>query len=114
MDCTKHQIHQEFSEDCPECMREEQDTEDNAHARSMDMLSEQEQVSGTDVLPSDCSGCPLYGAKEHKGDTVPVSRVDRLFLRYLLWQEVYHNGYTVQIGEILGRLFPNEKVVPRN
>ena len=31
----------------------------------------QEQASGTDVLPSDCSGCPLYRAK-HKTDTVSV------------------------------------------
>ncbi len=77
-------------------------------------LAKQEQVSGTDVLPSDCSGCPLYDVKEHKGDTVPVSKVDRLFLLYLLWKEVYHSGYTVQIGEILARLFPNEEVVPRD
>ncbi len=28
-------------------------------------------LSETDVLPSDCSGCPLYRAA-HKGDTVSV------------------------------------------
>lgn len=74
----------------------------------------EEQASGTDVLPSDCSGCPLYEAKENKGDTVPVSRVDRLFLRYLLWKEVYHSGYTAQMGQILARLFPDEQVVPKD
>lgn len=34
-------------------------------------LTGQEQASGTDVLPSDCSGCPLDRAA-HKGDYVSV------------------------------------------
>ena len=109
MTCTKHGVHQELGENCPECTSEEIRAEE-----ALDTLTGQEQASGTDVLSNDCLGCPLYVAKEHKGDTVPVSKVDRLFLRYLLWKEVYHSGYTEQMGQILSRLFPDDDIVPRD
>ncbi len=67
-----------------------------------------EQASGTDVLPSDCSGCPLYDAKEGESNTRPIelSSEDMLYLRYLLWKEVHDNGYIPQIRQVFSRLFP--------